>query len=191
MTLLAIMGISVALAMDAFAVSIAAGAFLRDVGRRPLFRIWWHFGLFQAMMLVGGWGAGITVREWIESVDHWVAFGLLAFVAANMLWGAFRGEEEGVEKKDPTRGMPLVMLSLATSMDALAVGLSLSILNISIWLPALAVGGTAAILSAIGMVLGSRAARLPRLGRFAETGGGLVLLAIGVHILYEHGVLSW
>ncbi|MBW1842568.1 MAG: manganese efflux pump, partial [Deltaproteobacteria bacterium] len=119
--------------MDAFAVSIATGVILKDVSSRQTFRLSWHFGLFQAMMPVIGWAAGMTIRAYIERYDHWVAFGLLTFVGANMIKAAFQDDKGDDKPKDPTRGMTLVMLSVATSIDALAVGLSLSILNVSIW----------------------------------------------------------
>jgi len=190
-TLVNTLFIAIALAMDAFAVSIAAGVTLKFVGPRQTFRLAWHFGLFQAMMPVIGWSAGFTVRSHIEAFDHWIAFVLLAYVAQGMLRSAFKGETNEEAAKDPTRGMTMVMLSVATSIDALAVGLSLSMINISIWTPALIIGLVACGFTAVGIHLGRVAGRMPLLSRWAEITGGIVLLAIGVNILREHGALAF
>ena len=134
-TLFNITAIAIALAMDAFAVAIAAGIKLGRVDLRQNFRLAWHFGFFQAAMPVIGWTAGLTIRQHIERYDHWVAFALLVFVSQGMLREAFRDCDDSQSPKDPTRGATMVMLSLATSLDALAVGLSLSMINVSIWMP--------------------------------------------------------
>lgn len=185
------LALAVALAMDAFAVSIAAGVALKSVSPRQTFRLAWHFGLFQAMMPVIGWSAGLTVRSRIEAYDHWVAFALLTFVAQGMLRSALKGEKEEADAKDPTKGMTMVMLSVATSIDALAVGLSLSMINVSIWTPALIIGLVAGIFTTAGMHLGKVIGSVAQLSRWAETTGGIVLLAIGVNILREHGALAF
>jgi manganese efflux pump family protein len=185
------LALAVALAMDAFAVSIATGVALKAASPRQTFRLAWHFGLFQAMMPVIGWSAGLTVRSRIEAYDHWVAFILLAFVAQGMLRSAFRGDTPDREAKDPTRGMTMVMLSVATSIDALAVGLSLSMINVSIWTPALIIGLVAGAFTTAGMHLGKVIGSVAQLSRWAEMTGGIVLLAIGVNILREHGALTF
>jgi manganese efflux pump family protein len=190
MPLLDIAAIAVALAMDAFAVSIAAGVTLKKVDRRQTFRLAWHFGFFQAMMPVIGWSAGLTVRQLIERWDHWIAFGLLACVGGNMLREAFHREKHARPAPDPSRGMTLVLLSVATSIDALAVGLSLSIINVAIWLPAGIIGVVAALFTAAGLQLGRRVGASSQLSAWAEAGGGSVLLLIGLNILREHGVFS-
>ncbi len=182
--------LAVALAMDAFAVSIASGVALKSVSARQTFRLAWHFGLFQAMMPVIGWSAGLTVRSHIEAYDHWVAFALLVFVAQGMLRSAFRAEQAEADAKDPTKGMTMVMLSVATSIDALAVGLSLSMISVSIWTPALIIGLVAGAFTTAGMHLGKVIGSMARLSRWAEMTGGIVLLAIGVNILREHGALT-
>ena len=185
------LALAVALAMDAFAVSIASGVSLRTVSARQTFRLAWHFGLFQAMMPVIGWSAGFTVRSCIEDYDHWIAFALLAFVAQGMLRSAFKGEPAAADTKDPTKGMTMVMLSVATSIDALAVGLSLSMINVSIWTPALIIGIVAGAFTTAGMHLGKAIGNMAQLSRWAEMTGGIVLLAIGVNILREHGALAF
>ncbi len=181
--------LSVALAMDAFAVSWAAGAVLGTATPRQTFRLSFHFGLFQAVMPILGWFLGGTFARFISSVDHWIAFGLLALVGGRMVLSAVRGDEEE-DCCDPTRGMTLVVLAVATSIDALAVGLSLSMLKMSVWIPALAIGLTAAAFSALGIHLGRAMGRIAWIGRWAEGLGGLVLLGIGLRILAEHGALG-
>lgn len=190
MPLINITAIAVALAMDAFAVAIAAGISLKQISFRQNFRLAWHFGLFQAMMPVIGWSAGLSFRDLIVRYDHWVAFFLLVFVAQGMLREAFKDEQERSEAKDPTRGLTMVMLSVATSLDALAVGLSLSMINISIWMPAAVIGVVACIFTTIGLHLGKRLASAARLRRWADALGGVVLIAIGLNILRGHGVFE-
>lgn len=191
MTLLSLLAIAVALAMDAFAVAVAAGLTLDRVTPRRTFRLAFHFGLFQALMPILGWAAGLTVRSAIERWDHWVAFVLLAFVGGRMLWEAHRGGEGAGERRDPTRGWTLVLLSVATSIDALAVGLSLAVLRVSIWVPALVIGIVAVAFTAGGMHLGRWVGGLERMARIANVVGGLVLIAIGLRILWDHGALGW
>jgi len=184
MDFLTLIGIALALAMDAFAVALGTGLCLPQLTGRHLFRFGFHFGLFQALMPIIGWLAGVTVREYIESIDHWLAFGLLSLVGGKMLWEAWHNEADQCRKGDPTRGWSLVMLSIATSIDALAVGLSLAILGVDIWTPALVIGVVAGALTLCGMLLGRRLGQA--WGKRVEIFGGLVLIAIGVKILLEH-----
>ena len=181
--------IALALAVDAFAVALAAGVSLCQVDSRQVFRLAFHFGFFQAGMNILGWLGGLTVRPLIEAFDHWLAFGLLAFVGLKMIWEAIREVKEEGEGADPTRGRMLITLSVATSIDSLAVGLSFAVLEISVWLPALIIGLVASALTALGLRLGCLLGAASRLGSRAEIVGGLVLLAIGLKILHEHGVL--
>ncbi len=185
----AILLIALALAVDAFAVALAAGVSLCQVDSRQVFRLAFHFGFFQAGMNILGWLGGLTVRSYIEAFDHWLAFGLLAFVGLKMIWEAIREEHEAGEGADPTKGRMLITLSVATSIDSLAVGLSFAVLEISVWLPALIIGLVASGLTALGLRLGCLLGAASRLGSRAEIAGGLVLLGIGFKILHEHGVL--
>ncbi len=184
MDLTALAGIAVALAMDAFAVALAAGLTLPKLTGRHLFRFGFHFGLFQALMPILGWLAGIGLREKIEAFDHWVAFTLLFCVGAKMLKDALTHDENNEASGDPTRGISLVMLSIATSIDALAIGLSLALLGIVIWTPAIVIGLTACVLTLAGMLLGRRLGAA--WGTRVEVFGGLLLIGIGVKILLEH-----
>lgn len=181
--------LAVALAMDAFAVSIATGVCLRNVTTRQTFRLAWHFGLFQAAMPVLGWLLGLSVRSFMENWAHWVAFGLLLFIGGRMLWESFQNEESR-DRCDPTTGMNLVMLSVATSIDALAVGLSLSLLGQSIWFPALIIGVVCILFTAGGLHIGAVFTRSSRLSKIAERLGGGVLILIGLNILRTAGVFS-
>ncbi len=176
--------------MDAFAVAIASGIHLKTVSTRQTLRLSWHFGFFQAMMPVIGWAAGLTVRSLIERFDHWVAFGLLACVGGHMIIESFKPDDPEKQRRDPTKGFSLVMLSVATSIDALAIGLSLSILKISIWFPALIIGIVAFLFTAIGLGLGKKVGASSHVGSYAEVVGGIVLLCIGINILREHGVFA-
>ena len=194
MTLLSLFALALALAMDAFAVAVAAGIRLGSVTGRQVFRLCFHFGLFQAFMPVAGWILGLSVRDFIEAWDHWAAFALLAFIGVNMLreGASLKEEESGTlsPAADPTRGLSLLMLSVATSIDALAVGLSFSLLDISVWFPAAVIGVVCCALSALGLGLGTSLSRAAMLGRRAELAGGLTLLAIGFKILWDHGVFG-
>jgi putative Mn2+ efflux pump MntP len=190
MNMLNILAIALALAMDAFAVAIATGVRLKRVSLRQFFRLAWHFGLFQALMPVIGWTAGLTVRDAIERYDHWIAFALLAYVGGNMIREAFKLEKDARRQNDPTRGLTLVMLSVATSIDALAVGLTIAMLKVPIWTPALIIGLVAGAFTVAGLHLGKSVGSAERLSPIAEVLGGVVLLGIGVKILIEHQALA-
>lgn len=180
---LALLGVALGLAMDAFAVAIATGLRLPQVTGRHTFRLAFHFGLFQFLMPVLGWLGGTQLAVYINAYDHWCAFGLLSFVGGKMLWEAFH-EEDDASRADPTRGWMLVTLSLATSMDALAVGLIMAFMDVSVWFPSVVIGLVAAALTTIGIRFGARLGS--GWGRRAEIAGGIILLAIGLHILYSH-----
>jgi putative Mn2+ efflux pump MntP len=175
--------IAVGLAMDAFAVSIASGLAIQKLTGRHVFRMAFHFGLFQALMPVLGWHAGAAVARYLSAWDHWIAMGLLGFIGGRMLWEAWKGEADKT-CSDPTRGWSLVTLSIATSIDALAVGLSLAMLGVVIWTPAAIIGVVTAAMSTVGIVFGSRLGC--QWGRRAQIAGGLVLIAIGVRIVVTH-----
>lgn len=186
-----IFALAAALAMDAFAVSIAVGLSLKSVGFRQTFRLSFHFGFFQGMMPVLGWSMGVTVRSYVSDFDHWLAFALLALVGGNMIKEAFAVEKkEDSGPEDPTKGMSLVVLSVATSLDALAVGFSFSVLNAGIAWGAVIIGLTAFVFTVIGLHAGKRIASA-RLSRLTEIMGGLILLGIGVKILFEHRALEF
>ena len=179
-----LLGIAVGLAMDAFAAAIAVSVGLGRVSGRQAFRLAWHFGLFQAMMPILGWFGGMSVERWIRAWDHWLAFGLLALVGGRMLASGLRDDREQVPHLDPTRGLSLLLLSVATSIDALAVGLSFAALGVRIWIPSAVIGLTAALLTVVGTALGTRLGG--RFGRWMEVVGGVLLIGIGVRIVFTH-----
>ena len=148
-----------------------------------VFRLAFHFGLFQSLMPIAGWLAGRTVEAHIRAIDHWVAFALLVFVGGKMLEEARRGEA-AARAGDPTRGWSLVVLSVATSIDALAVGLTLAMIGATILVPALVIGLVAAAFATTGMALGRQIGAA--WGKRVEVVGGLILIAIGVKIVVEH-----
>jgi putative Mn2+ efflux pump MntP len=176
--------IAIGLAMDCFAVSLGVGTAGTATGLRPTFRLFFHFGLFQAGMTLLGWLAGKTVVNYISTIDHWVAFGLLAFVGVRMIRGGLRKEGEEPAIPDPSRGMTLVMLSVATSIDALAVGLSLAIMEVNVLWSALLIGGVSAALSLVGLSLGNKLGQ--RFGKTMEVIGGVILIGIGLRVLITH-----
>jgi manganese efflux pump family protein len=179
-----LLAIAVALALDAFAVAVVAGLNLKVLTKRHLFRLSFHFGLFQAAMLAAGWLIGNALNAVVAAAAHWVAFALLLLVGGNVIWNAFRGTAETSTSLDPTSGWQLVFLSFATSLDALAVGLSLAMIGVSIALSASVVGLMATALTLLGMKLGSRVSVW--WSRGSEVFGGLILIVIGLKILWDH-----
>ena len=184
MNLIVLFGIALGLAMDALAVSIAVSIALGGTSRRQTFRLAWHFGLFQALMPILGWSAGNSIRPWIESWDHWLAFILLTIVGGRMMFDAMRTSDEEPIRNDPTRGFSLVVLSIATSIDALAIGFSFAALGVVVWLPAVVIGVTAGILTLVGTIGGSVLGA--RFGARMAVIGGIVLIVIGGWILFAN-----
>jgi putative Mn2+ efflux pump MntP len=179
-----LLALAAALAMDAFAVAVVAGLTLESLTKRHVFRLSFHFGLFQGLMPAIGWAAGVAVHRYLAAFDHWVAFGLLAFVGGRMIYSASFGNRENAgPSADPTRGWSLVLLSVATSIDALAVGLSLALLGSTILVPVLVIGVVAAGFTITGLYLGRRIGSA--WGRKIEILGGVILIGIGIKIVVE------
>jgi len=178
--------IAVGLAMDAFAVSLGVGTSGHAPDLRSKNSLAFHFGIFQMGMTVLGWLAGSTVVHFIEGWDHWLAFGLLAYVGVNMIHSGIKGEDNERYTSNPTKGHTMVMLSVATSLDALAVGLSMGLLGSSVWIPSLIIGVVAFGLSAVGLFAGCRLGE--KFGPRVEIVGGLLLIFIGLRVLYTHMV---
>ena len=175
--------IALGLAMDCFAVSLGIGCKSDDCHERYQFRLPFHFGLFQGGMTLIGWALGTTIVTLISKFDHWVAFGLLAFVGIKMIVESFSGDENK-RPGDPSRGGTLVILSIATSIDALAVGLSLAFMEGSIWISGLVIAVVSAALSLLGLRLGGRLGA--KFGKRMESVGGMILIGIGLRILLSH-----
>ena len=175
--------IAVGLSMDAFAVSLGAGTNRQSNNTRSRLRLAFHFGLFQAMMPVLGWLAGSSIDRFISSIDHWVAALLLAFVGGKMIRGGLSAEPD-VYIEDPSRGKSLVMLSVATSIDALAVGLSLAMLKVHIVTPAVIIGVVTFSLSLVGSFVGNYLGY--KFGKVTQVLGGVILIFIGLRVLFTH-----
>ena len=199
MTALSMIVIALALAMDAFAVSLSIGLRFRQLSFAQTFKIALVFGGFQCIMPLIGWLFGIAAKEYAQACigqyDHWIAFILLAIVGSHMIVEAGHqpDEKETQKESDPTKGIALWILGLATSIDALAVGLSMSLVKADICLAAIIIGVVCFILSIVGSQIGKQIASLSslnRLGNRAYILGGLVLWIIGLKLLYEHGVFS-
>ena len=184
MSYLEIFAIAVGLAMDAFAVAIASGICLGTVTKRQVFRLAFHFGLFQAIMPVIGWMAGLKLYEYISAWDHWVAFGLLSLVGGKAVYASISEEAKEDDDRDPTTGWNLLIMSVATSIDALAVGISFAALQVTIWIPVLIIGLVAAAFTVAGMLGGCRLGQ--KFGKRMEMAGGLVLIGIGIQIAVKH-----
>jgi putative Mn2+ efflux pump MntP len=173
--------VAFSLSLDAFAVATVAGITLGAPSRRQRFRLCFHFGVFQAMMLAGGWYLGSAIAQLLHGFDAWVAFALLLLVGGNIVRNALRSEEEERRILDPTRGWELVFLSVGTSLDALAVGISLAMVNTRIVRSSLVVGLIAYGMTLLGMEIGKKIGAI--WGRRCELIGGLVLILIGLNIL--------
>ncbi|MBN1516972.1 manganese efflux pump [Candidatus Sumerlaeota bacterium] len=183
MSIFSIVIIALALAMDAFAVSISSGIAITKLHVRHAMLIACCFGSFQGLMPLIGWGAGQGIKVYIACCDHWIAFILLFIVGARMIYDACREQDE--EKSfDPLNKYVLFVLSIATSIDALAVGLTLSFINVSIMLPALIIGVVTFVMSFAGAYIGAMFGHL--LEKRVEIAGGLLLIGIGVKILVQH-----
>ncbi|HEY70545.1 MAG TPA: manganese efflux pump [Anaerolineae bacterium] len=183
MTFIEIFMLAVGLAMDSFSVSLGAGASGYAMDPRSAVRLAFHLGLFQFLMPIVGWCLGNSVAQLIASFDHWIAFLLLLFVGGRMIRDGF---QDGATPfaANPSRGFTLVLLSVATSIDALAIGLSLAMLGISIWYPSVVIGVVTGMISLGGVPLGAKLGH--KLGKRAGIVGGLILFFIGLRILITH-----
>lgn len=183
MSLITIIFVALGLAMDAFAVSVASGFAVKDLKLQNALKIAFSFGLFQALMPIIGWLAGFSLRDFLSGIDHWIAFGLLSLIGLRMIYESMRLEAKEKEI-NPLNNYVLFLLSIATSIDALAVGLSFAFLKIVIVTPVIIIGVVTFLLSLIGVMIGNR------LGHFFEKKieivGGLILIGIGLKILIEH-----
>ena len=186
-----LMGIG--LSMDAFAVAICKGLSMRKVNKKQCFIIALFFGGFQALMPLIGWLLGSSFEQYITGVDHWVAFVLLAFIGGKMLHESFQTDCESVEIKqmDPPLDLKeLLLLAIATSIDALAVGITFAFLDTPIVEAIIIIGVTTFLISAAGVYVGNFAGN--RYQKKAELAGGVILILIGLKILLEHlGILAF
>lgn len=177
--------IAIGLSMDAFAVSISSGSRARNQLLRCALLMGLFFGVFQALMPALGWAAGFSLRDLISRYDHWVAFGLLTALGCKMIFEALRAHADGNSDRTLSLTLRLLLtLSVATSIDALAVGFGFSALKIGILLPVLIIGVVTFVISIAGVVIGHRCGEY--LGQKFEFLGGLILIGMGVRILLSH-----
>lgn len=184
--------IGVGLSMDAFAVSVCKGLAMNRVNKKQAVVIGLYFGGFQALMPLIGWFLGIRFQKYITSVDHWIAFVLLAFIGGKMILEAVRDQDvvEIAQKDPPLKHKELLILAVATSIDALAVGITFAFLDTPIVAAVAIIGVTTFVLSIVGVVMGNFFGT--RYKKKAEIAGGVILILIGTKILVEHlGFLPW
>ncbi len=183
----------IGLSMDAFAVAICKGLGMRKVNYRQMLLIALFFGGFQALMPLLGWLLGRQFEQYITSVDHWIAFALLVLIGANMLREARKGDDTADAETVYDAPLPLgqlLLMAIATSIDALAVGISFAFLGVNIWLAIAIIGTTTFLISAAGVFIGNRFGN--RYEKRATIAGGIILILLGVKILLEHlGVIAF
>jgi len=183
MNLITILFIALALSMDAFAVSIASGIAIKKLRIEHALTIAMWFGIFQAVMPLIGWLGGISLRDLLSGFDHWVVFGLLLFIGIKMIWEAF--EIDPIEKNsNPLDIRILFTLSLATSLDALATGVSFALLGIPVVMPVIIIGVVTFLISFAGVWIGDKGGHF--FGKKVEIIAGIILIAIGIKVLISH-----
>ncbi|MBF4619252.1 manganese efflux pump [Clavibacter sp. VKM Ac-2873] len=188
MTFLPLLLIAVGVSADAFAVALTKGVHMRTFHLRNALVIAVVFGVFQAVMPLIGWLLGTSFAASITGVDHWITFGLLLLVGGKMIWEALSAHEDTEKDYDRLNVRELLVLALATSIDALAVGITLAFLPGSIVDAILLIGATTLVLAFAGIVIGHRVGA--RFGKPAEIAGGIILILIGTRILLDHlGIL--
>lgn len=186
--------LAIGVSMDAFAVSIGKGLTAKRVSWREALLVALWFGGFQALMPVIGYFLGVSFADLVERIDHWIAFGLLLLIGGNMIREALQKEKEAVPavgvadksaKEDSSFSFrTMLLLAIATSIDALAVGISFAFLCTPLWPSIFVIGLTTAAFSAVGLLIGKKVG--DRFHKGAEILGGLILIAIGLKILLEH-----
>ena len=183
MNLFTILLIALALSMDAFAVSIASGVAIKKLRIEHAFTIALWFGIFQAIMPLFGWFGGVELRDLLSGVDHWVVFGLLVVIGAKMIWEAF--QIEPIERRsNPLDIRILFTLSLATSLDALATGVSFALLGIPVVMPVIIIGAVTFLVSFAGVWIGDKSGHF--FGKKMEILAGIILILIGTKVLVDH-----
>lgn len=200
MDILSIILIAIGLSMDAFAVSITNGIIITDLKMQHALKVGLYFGVFQALMPLAGWLAGFQFKDYITSIDHWIAFVLLAIIGSKMVWEAINEKcetdetvegmcevavsNQGTACENPLKMGRLIILAIATSIDALAVGISFAFLRVSIVWAAVIIGLITFVICFIGVYVGNKFGCFMK--KKAEIVGGLILICIGLKILLEH-----
>lgn len=193
MNFIALIFTAFALSMDAFAVSITKGMTIKNLKKSTALKMALAFGLFQGAMPLLGWALGISFESYIKSIDHWIAFILLGFIGFNMIKGFFDDRKEGRESElefsattdvDDLSNKEIIMLAVATSIDALAVGISFAFLNVSIIPAASIICIITFLVCVVGVFVGNKVGDI--FNGYAELVGGIILILIGFNIFNEH-----
>ena len=188
MELFEIVVIGIGLAMDAFAVSVCKGLAMKKLDWKKVIIISLYFGIFQALMPVLGYCLGSTFSSFVQQVDHWIAFILLAIIGGNMIKDSTDDEEE--KRNDKVDVKTMVLLAIATSIDALAVGVTFAFFKVNLWLSISIIGIITFVLSVLGVIIGNKFG--DKFQNRAELAGGIILIIIGLKILLEHlGVIAF
>ena len=186
MSIIALVFVAIGLAMDAFTVSIAKGISLRKATVPQAAKVALFFGGFQALMPLLGWLFGLSFEKYITAFDHWIALILLTLIGGKMLYESFKGEDS--VDVDPLNARSLLVLAIATSIDALAVGVTFAFLNVNILTSITLIGVITFVISFAGVIIGNKVGEY--LKNYAEIVGGIILILIGVSIFLEHTVLA-
>ncbi|MDR1563933.1 MAG: manganese efflux pump MntP family protein [Oscillospiraceae bacterium] len=187
MGFLELLMLSVALAMDAFSVAVCKGLCSKKINYKNMLIIAGFFGAFQAIMPLIGWFLGNSLKTYIVAVDHWIVFGLLLALGAKMIWDALKGEDEAAAANSCEERLnlkELTVMAIATSIDALAVGITLAFLKVNMLLSVSVIGIVTFVISALGVLIGNKFGA--KYQKPATVTGGAVLILIGVKILLEH-----
>lgn len=182
MEIYALFFLAIGLSFDTFAVSVSCGLIEQDIKFLHASRIAVIFAIFQAVMPIIGWLLGLSVKKYIIQVDHWIAFGLLLLVGIKMIYDSFKNEEE--KSFNPQDLKVILFMSVATTIDAFAIGISLAFLNVKLFLASFIIGAVTYVASMLGMLFGKNLGS--RFGKKMGIIGGLILISIGIKILIEH-----
>ncbi|MCL5970773.1 MAG: manganese efflux pump MntP family protein [Patescibacteria group bacterium] len=183
MNIFTVFFLALGLSMDCFAVSVAGGAKEKRPEIMHALKVAFSFGTFQALMPLFGWLVGYKVKYLISNIDHWIAFILLGAIGVKMIYESFKLDEKG-KKESILNNKVLILLSVATSIDALVIGISLALIGLNITVPMIIIGVTAFLISLSGFLIGKKLNSIS--GRKIEIIGGLILIGIGLKILIEH-----
>lgn len=176
--------VAIGLTFDTFAVSVSTGISVAKIRFWQAVKVALVMGIVQGVMPFIGWLAGSSLKDLIAELDHWIAFGLLALLGGKMIWEALKNNLDDAQPKNPFKPVVMLGMAIATSIDALVVGVSFGFLDVNIIVASLIIGATTFLVAMIGMLVGKKAGAF--LGTKMEVVGGVILIAIGLKILCEH-----
>lgn len=182
MNFIEILLIGIGLAMDAFAISIGKGLSMKKMNWKKAIIVGVYFGIFQGLMPIIGYYLGYSFENLVSQIDHWIAFFLLGAIGSNMIREAFKNDEE--DRNDSVAFRVMIVLAIATSIDALTIGITFAFLNVDIFTSALIIGITTLLISIFGVQIGNKFGK--KYENKSEVIGGLILIVMGLKILFEH-----